>query len=1274
MGRLGRALRLTVGLAALGLILLALYVSVGRELVPLVAEYRDDVQRAAEDALGQPVALGELEGRWSGLAPVLIAHEVQVGEGEHSVRLERVRLVPALWSSLLAWEPCIASLELEGLRLRLREDAEGRWSLEGWPTHDDRPAPDPAQVLRGLRRIEQASLLDSQVTLLPHDREPATLSYVELTLLGGDSRQRLDGRLTLPDGQPLAFNLLTRLSASAWRDSEAAFYLSLPQSDWSRWLPTRLRHAWQVERLRAGGEFWLEWRAGEIRRAVARLHAPELRGAKAGRPIQALQDVALTAYLERGADGYRLLLDSLAASLGETRWGPVRVALREQRETAEVHGEWRVSADRLDLQPLLPLALALAPLPDAATQALTALSPRGSLRNVDLHYRPQREGNQRLTFSSNLERIGFAAYHGAPAAENVSGSIAGDLGQGELRLDSQDFGLHLSDLFPTLWRYREAHARLTWRLDEQAFTLASPYLQVVGDEGKVAGDFLIRLMFDPAAEDYMDLRVGLRDGDARYTEKYLPTVSGALSPALADWLKGAIKGGAVDQGFFQYQGSLNKGASDAARSISLFFKVHDAELAYQPGWPALREARGEVFVEDSGVRVRVPEGRILDSRVREGRADVSLAGAGSVPRLLLDAGLDSSVGDGLKILQEAPLGIADLFAGWQGEGVLDGHLRLDIPLEPGPLAVVVDFKAQNARLKLSSPALDLRQISGAFRYDVATGLSAPDIRAKVFDHDVRGKAVAEGRDGKASTRVLAQGRVSVPTLAAWLGVDPARPLPVTGLLPYRLDLVLGQNGNRLQVDSDLNGVALDLPAPFGKAASESRPSQWRMTLDGPERYYELDSPPLASLALAVPSAGLAQARGEVRLGGQPARLPADGQGVWLRGSLDAFDLDAWQAARQKYLGQTGGGGGESRQSLAGAQVRIGRFKGLGQDLENLGIDLARLDTGWRLDVDSALLRGRIRMPDASDSPIEVDLQRLRLPRSPEGEAVADTDPLHQFDPRDLPPLNVRVDEVALGDEPLGAWSFKARPIAKGALFSDVDLMLKGLHLTGSGGWEGPPGASASWYQGRLEGKNLADVLLAWKFAPSATSERFRLDVDGRWPGSPAWVALKRFSGSLDASLHNGRFVEVEGGAQALRVFGLLNFNSIGRRLRLDFSDLLDKGLAYDRVKGLLVGSEGVYVTRTPITLEGPSSGLELDGTLDMANDRIDARLRVSLPLTNNLPIAALIVGAPAIGGALFVVDKLLGDRVARFASVQYRVEGPWQSPDIQLVKPFERNR
>ena len=321
-------------------------------------------------------------------------------------------------------------------------------------------------------------------------------------------------------------------------------------------------------------------------------------------------------------------------------------------------------------------------------------------------------------------------------------------------------------------------------------------------------------------------------------------------------------------------------------------------------------------------------------------------------------------------------------------------------------------------------------------------------------------------------------------------------------------------------------------------------------------------------------------------------------------------------------------------------------------------------------------KGRIDLFEAADRPIVADMEYVRLPAAkPKTEDAPEPegpDPLANFDPRQIPALNLRVAHVFQGDDDMGTWSLKARPDGQGVQFSDLDINLKGLHMGGAIGWQGVPGQTRSWYKGRMQGEKLSEVLKAWGYAPSATSESFRLDADGHWPGSPAWFNLKRYSGSLDAALRKGQFVEVQGSASALRVFGLLNFNSIGRRLRLDFSDLLDKGLSYDRVKGNLLATDGVFVTQAPITMTGPSSNLELNGTLNMVNEGIDAKLLVTLPVTNNLPIAALIVGAPAIGGALFIADKLLGDRVARFASVQYDVKGTLHDPQLKFDKPFEK--
>lgn len=364
------------------------------------------------------------------------------------------------------------------------------------------------------------------------------------------------------------------------------------------------------------------------------------------------------------------------------RWGPVVLGVEHQHETAEVQAEWRISADELQLAPIAHAVNALAPLPDKAREVLKALRPQGTLRNVQVDWRPQREGAKRLEFAANLEQVGVSAWQAAPAAENVSGSVSGDLQQGQLRLASEEFGLHFTTLFPELWRYQQAGALLNWQLNEQELVLNSPYLRLRGEEGELAGDFTVRLLRDEQAEDYMDLRVGLRQGQAQAAKKYLPSRSPGFNPALGKWLDEAIRGARIEEGFFEYQGSLMKGADPAATSVGLYFKVSDAELDYQAGWPVLRQAAGEVWVEDSGVQVLVGSGRLHDSQVRRAVARVPHVAAGQVPRLLLQAELDSSVEDALRTLREAPVPNQD-FADWRGQGALTAKLQLDIPLAAG---------------------------------------------------------------------------------------------------------------------------------------------------------------------------------------------------------------------------------------------------------------------------------------------------------------------------------------------------------------------------------------------------------------------------------------------------------------------------------------------------------------------------------------------------------------------------------------------------------------
>lgn len=1268
---LERGLDVLLALTAVLLLLAALYVSLGRALVPLVAEYRGEVEQRAAAALGQPLRVGALSGHWQGFSPLLELRDVQLQADGEALHLERLRLIPDVLDSLRTRSLRIARVEVLGLQLGLRQEADGRWRVKGLrQPASPRPELDPAKVLALLLAPRQVVVLDSRVTLEPREGAGVTLGYIALTLDNHGARQRLDGRLLLPDGQPLSWQLQSELRPRDWRRAAAQLYLSLPQSEWGGWLARQLPAGWplQMQQLQAGGEVWLDWADGQAQRAVARLHAPKVALQRSGSATAEFNDLALSAWFEREAEGWHLLVEELAGSFAGARLNPGQLQLRyhagEQRY-------WSLQAERLNLAPLTTVIRALAPLPPTAAEILDSLAPHGRLRDLNAEIRPRGEGLPEVEYNVRLDGVGFGAWHNVPAADNISGSLSGTLEGGQLRLDARDFMVHLVTLFPEPWRYREAHARLDWRLDADAFTLSSPLMRLSGEEGELAGNMLIRLRRDPAAEDYMDLQVGLQRSQARFTERYLPTRSPGLSPQLANWLKTALRAGEVDQGLFLYQGSLNKGSPPHSRTLGLYFKVRDVELAYQPDWPPLRQVAGEVFVADGAVRVEAPSAQVLDSHLRDVVAQVQPGAPGQGARLKVEGAVESSVGDGLKILQDTPLGRSRTFAGWQGEGALSGRLQLDIPLshQSGPVGAVVDFAAEAARLQLAQPALELQAIRGAFRYDTARGLSAPDVRARAFDRELRAVISARGQPGKPLSRLDVRSSIAVERLVSWLGLQPAQ-IPASGELPYRLwlDLDYG-DASRLRVNSDLVGTRIDLPAPFGKIAEEARSASWRMNLGGAERRYGLNYAGLASLAFTAPVGQPANGRGELRLGGEAAQLPRE-LGLHIRGRLDTFDWPAWQGVQARYAGDSQG------QALGGllqsAELRLDRASAGGLSFEQLQVGLRRAGQAWRLHLDSPQLNGSVLLPADRATPLRIDLARLSLPaRAPAEDtatpsAAAAADPLTQVDPRDLPPMDVNIDALYRGEERLGRWRFRSRPSAAGARFDQLDLDLMGLHVDGRLDWQGSGASSRTHYRGRLSGKDVADVLLAWGYAPHINSRSFELAIDGDWPGSPAQAGLKRFSGSLDGQLRQGQLLEVEGSASALRVFGLLNFNSIRRRLRLDFSDLFGKGLSYDRIGGRLYGTDGLLLTRGPLVLDGPSTRLELDGQLDVAQDRIAARLRVTLPLSNNLPLAALLAGAAPVAGALFIVDQLVGDRLSRVASVEYRVAGPWRDPQITL--------
>ncbi len=237
------------------LILAALYVSVGRQFIPLVAEYREQIEQELQQRLQQDIHIERLEGTWSGFSPVLEARDVSIGSGADLLLLDELHIQPDMLASLLARELRLKAVTLVGLQISVEEVQPRQWAVQGVRLDSSEKAVFKLNDwLAKLQQVAQLSVINSRVIVQAYGNEPLPLKYAGFTLSRVGAEQHLAVRAVLPDGQALELSAQGRLIGKDWQQSAINVYLKIPSSDLAQWLPKGYLADWQVTQLRTGGE------------------------------------------------------------------------------------------------------------------------------------------------------------------------------------------------------------------------------------------------------------------------------------------------------------------------------------------------------------------------------------------------------------------------------------------------------------------------------------------------------------------------------------------------------------------------------------------------------------------------------------------------------------------------------------------------------------------------------------------------------------------------------------------------------------------------------------------------------------------------------------------------------------------------------------------------------------------------------------------------------------------------------------------------------------
>lgn len=1250
---------LTLGLAAV--VAIAVLVAISQQLLPLLDRYRPDVEAALSRGIGVPVTLQRLQGEVDGTQLRLSLLQLDLHDpavpGLVMLRVPEVELRPSVWQSLLHFELRV-DVRLRGLDIHIEQQPDGSFQLRELAHLARRDRRTADKTLRFVLRQPVLAVSESRVGLKLNRFPALNLSNVELVNRNEGDRHRLAGRVRLPGvASDLALQSELMGDPLRWQEGRVRLWAELPVLDFDKWLAVIPPGAVELTRLRAGGRYWLDFQRGRLDSAQAQLFWPEAVFRHEGRE-HALRNLRGVVSWQRNGVGWHLAANEMRGLVDGQVWPVPRVAVRAGR------GTLTVAAARANVR-IASRLLATAPVPEALRSWLQEAAPTGELVALRADLETPAEGRWRLRrLDASVRALGIAALPPRPGVSNLSGWLRWTPQHAWLGLDSRALRLELPAFFGEVLALQtlRGQARLArvpggWRLDTDQLQVANADLQGNGVASLVVPE-------GNAGAARLSMVASLFNARVDNAWRYVPHNAGEHA---IDWLRQGLKGGLVRRADLAFEGPLRKVPDHDLSRFLLRADVVGAQVDYLKGWPQIRNLDVRVVLDGHGLELDATRAQLMDA-TRSSRVHAVIPDFHE-PRLEIDADLASSGQDLMTLFGESPLrqqlpGITEVLA---LSGPLQGRLGLAVPLKGGPVDVVADAVLKDNTLELKPARLLATGLGGSLHFSTREGLSSQRLDARLLEAPVQ--AAIQTRKGE--IQVDASGTVDVPALRRWLGsslLDVA-----SGNAAYQARVTLPPRSTpRLQLDSTLAGMRIRLPAPFGKAAQETVPLRYQASFGGKEQPARVQYGQRLSAGLVWQGSRLDRAL--LRLDSSTAAWPTR-PGLEIEGRLARFDVEEWQAWLSRF--QSSGGkstvaarGESAMPSLTRVDLETRQLLAAGWQLRDARVGLVRQDEGWELALDSAELAGTVRLPDAPSSEIGVSVSRMQwpLPIVPgrKEAAAAPANPVAALGNR---PVGLKADNVRLKSLPgLGALGGKARllPLPNGLRVEGIALRSPVLDFAGTLDWQWRGGFNTSIH-GKAESSNPTGLLNAFGYSPRLDVRHASADLGLAWRGPPDQPNPAALEGRLKLQLDNGRLLDVSTTTSASRVFGWFDIENLGRRLKGDFSDLSRKGLVFDRIT--LEGPLQAGVMKpAAFEVKGPSLQVQGNGWLDIGQKKLDQQITVTLPVSGAVPIAAVVVAGPVVGGAVAAAQMAFNRQLDKATRLHYHVSGDWASLRVEKGK------
>ncbi len=1298
-------------------------------IVPRIEDFRPKLENLATQTIGVPVQMGKLLAVSSGWMPTFEIHDLALldPEGRRALTLPKIVFAISVRSIL---DLGVEQLVIDSPTLDIRRTSTGEWRIAGLSLKQDN-TPDSAAadwIFAQKEIVIQHGTVFWTDEFNPLQRNKSALDLQDVSWILRNSARHHQWRLdaTPPSGWGDRFVLMGDLKRNLlsthpgrFKDWSGQVHAEFPDVDLSQLGP---HLPWKVNATKGQGalRMWVDLNHGNVKQATADLVlenvqaqlSPELQALSFKNIAGRLSVKPLHKGLDFSTEGLRFdTTDGLHWPGGNVNFSYAE-ADNGQSAKGLFHG------DKLDLFALRNIALQL-PLPESARKTLLEHKVSGLVNPLHIEWSEELgKSDKAIHVAVANGRFDNFYFEGGkvgteteswPSVENanISFDMNADGGQIKATIDNGAISIHRIFEEPRI-QLDAMQASVKWVKQKDQVTVPDWQLRVSNSD--VTGEWQGKWKPSPIANSLgiLDLQGTIARGDAARVHRYLPlTLPQSVRHYVRDSvLKGEVQGVAV-----KIKGDLQQlpFANPKDGEFRFAGKVKDIQYAYvppsgstrnttqEPNWPAMNNVNGDIVFDRYNFKVNGASGKWGNVPFTQIKAEIpNLNG-----KVVVNVQGESKTGANLALtdLRQSPVNnmLGGLFAQAQSTGTLNARLKLSFPLaELDKTTVQGNVSLNNNDVRLQSALPLFEKAQGNINFN-ESGFSLVGVNAQFLGGPIKldgGSRKLPAKSTEANPLIRIQGQATAN------GMRQAKEIPwlnalaqqANGSTTYTASLGFKGGQSELSIQSQLQGLALNLPSPLNKRSDDMVAFKYDNTVQSLNQNKATRDQIQMSWGRALSASYVRDLtgteprviNGRWQVGdvvGNPSQT--DG-GVLAIVNLPSISLDDWlqilsppksspayvassnsslSAASQTYL--------PNRMTLKANELTV-----QGRNLHNVSVNGSREGYVWRAQTDAREFSGYLEYRQSNNQNagrIYARLARLSLPPS----ADQTVESLLEDSPVAIPALDIVVEDLELRGKKMGRVEIEAintdptSPRSNAGRewrLSKLNITVPEASFKASGKWvtsrDGTQQAITDM-NFRLDVSDSGDLLNRLGTKDALRGGGGKLEGQVSWQGSPLTLHYPTLSGRFNVNIGRGQFLQAEPGVAKL--LGVLSLQALPRRLLLDFRDVFSAGFAFDTIRGDVTIQQGIANTRN-LQMKGVNAIVQMEGSSDIARET--QNLRVLILPEVDAGTASLLAGIalnPAIGLSTFLAQLVLKQPLSRVNTQEFSIDGTWSDPKVTKI-------